>query len=195
MSPRKPACSIPGVRYGTGCTWVDYDRDGKLDLFVSHYMVFDYDKMPARGRMPRCNSGALRSIAFLAIDRRIRAGLYHNNGDGTFTDVSEKAGILGVKPGLWPDRRGRRFRRRRLARYLRRVRFHAQPALPQQPRRHVQGNGPGMRSRAERGRPGASRHGRGHRRYQCGRQPGYHQDPLPRRHSGALSRERQGLIP
>ena len=36
----------PGMRYGTGCTWIDYDRDGKLDLFVNHYVAFD----PLRSR-------------------------------------------------------------------------------------------------------------------------------------------------
>src|SRR6202166_1563476 len=42
----------PGIRYGTGCTWIDYDRDGRLDLFVSHYVVFDPDKIPIRGKNP-----------------------------------------------------------------------------------------------------------------------------------------------
>ena len=44
----------PGVRYGTGCTWIDYDRDGRLDLFVSHYAVFDQDKIQPRGKNPAC---------------------------------------------------------------------------------------------------------------------------------------------
>src|SRR5260370_28831356 len=39
----------PGTRYGTGCTWIDYDRDGRLDLFVAHYLLFDKDKTPRRG--------------------------------------------------------------------------------------------------------------------------------------------------
>ncbi|MCX6628285.1 MAG: VCBS repeat-containing protein, partial [Candidatus Solibacter sp.] len=42
----------PGIRYGTGCTWIDYDRDGRLDLFVSHYLVFDQEKVPVRGKDP-----------------------------------------------------------------------------------------------------------------------------------------------
>ena len=45
----------PGARYGAGCTWVDYDRDGRLDLFVAHYLVFDREKIPTRGKDPACN--------------------------------------------------------------------------------------------------------------------------------------------
>src|ERR1017187_2371156 len=45
----------PGSRYGTGCSWIDYDRDGKLDLFVCHYLVFDQEKIPARGKDPGCS--------------------------------------------------------------------------------------------------------------------------------------------
>ena len=44
-----------GSHYATGCTWVDYDRDGRLDLFVSHYLVFDPAKTPPRGKDPNCN--------------------------------------------------------------------------------------------------------------------------------------------
>ena len=85
---------------------------------------------PATGR-------ACRSTAARAGCRRRSSLLYHNNGDGTFTDVSEASGIAKVQGQLRPDRRGRRFRQRRLARHLRRLRLHAQPAVPQQPRRHV----------------------------------------------------------
>ena len=46
---------IRASRYGTGCTWIDYDRDGRLDLFVSHYLVFDPAKAAPRGKDPGCN--------------------------------------------------------------------------------------------------------------------------------------------
>ncbi|MBZ5617200.1 MAG: CRTAC1 family protein [Acidobacteriia bacterium] len=89
----------PGTRFGSGCTWIDYDRDGKLDLFVAHYMVFDRDTMPPRGKDPTCT--------YLGVPVYCRPDgipqepcrLYHNNGNGTFTDVSEKSGILAVAPG------------------------------------------------------------------------------------------------
>src|SRR5581483_7943893 len=87
----KPAGLIQAVdRWGTGCTWIDYDRDGKLDLFVSNYLVFDRAKIPARGRDPACNyRGVPVSCGPGGIPRE-HCILYHNNGDGTFTDVSRQ---------------------------------------------------------------------------------------------------------
>jgi hypothetical protein len=105
-----------GTRYGSGCTWIDYDRDGKLDLFVSHYMAFDKDAMPPRGKDPSCNYRGVPVYCMPSDRPQEPCRLYHNNGDGTFTDVSEKSGVLAVKPGYaltavaadfdgdgWPD--------------------------------------------------------------------------------------------
>ena len=83
----------PGNRWGTGCTWVDYDRDGRLDLFVSNYLVFEFDKIPAAGKDPSCNFKGVPvncGPRGLVAERPI---LYHNNEDGTFTDVTARAGI------------------------------------------------------------------------------------------------------
>ena len=106
----------PGIRYGTGCTWIDYDRDGRLDLFIAHYVVFDPDKIPVRGKDPACNRAGVPVFCGPGGLPQERCRLYHNNGDGTFTDVSEQAGILAVKPNYpltavatdfdgdgWPD--------------------------------------------------------------------------------------------
>jgi enediyne biosynthesis protein E4 len=85
------------VRWASGCTWLDYDRDGHLDLFVANYIVFDRDKVPAPGKSAYCD---WKGISVMCGPRGLPGGsniLYHNNGDGTFKDVSEKAGIL--KPG------------------------------------------------------------------------------------------------
>jgi len=106
----------PGTRYGTGCTWIDYDRDGRLDLFVSHYAVFDQEKTPPRGKDPGCNYNGVPVYCGPAGLPQEGCRLYRNNGDGTFTDVSQKSGISAVKAGYpltaaaadfdgdgWPD--------------------------------------------------------------------------------------------
>lgn len=81
------------VRYNTGCAFLDYDNDGHLDLFVSNYLKFDPATNPKPGDNPYCwyrgipVSCGPRGLPF---DRNI---LYRNNGNGTFTDVSEASGI------------------------------------------------------------------------------------------------------
>ncbi|HKE23888.1 MAG TPA: CRTAC1 family protein [Bryobacteraceae bacterium] len=81
------------VRWSTGCTFVDYDRDGKLDLFVSRYLQFDLDKIPAAGRAAECNfKGVPVSCGPRGLPTETHS-LYRNNGDGTFTEVSGNAGI------------------------------------------------------------------------------------------------------
>jgi len=85
------------VRWGAGCTWLDYDRDGHLDLFVCNYMEFDRSKTPAPGETGYCQ---WKGMPVICGPRGFPGGmniLYHNNGDGTFTDVSQKAGVL--RPG------------------------------------------------------------------------------------------------
>jgi enediyne biosynthesis protein E4 len=83
----------PKVRWSTGCTFVDYDRDGRLDLFVSRYLQFDPKEIPAAGKAPGCNfKGVLVNCGPRGLPAETHS-LYHNNGDGTFTDVSERAGI------------------------------------------------------------------------------------------------------
>ena len=95
----KAGLAHPGTRYGTGCTWIDYDRDGKLDLFVSHYASFDPAKIPPRGKDPGCSYIGVPVFCGPAGLPQEPCRLYHNNGDGTFSDVSAKAGISTVKPG------------------------------------------------------------------------------------------------
>lgn len=104
------------VRYGSGCTWVDYDRDGHLDLFVATYLDIVLEKLPKPSDNPDCN---WKGVPVNCGPRGLPTGfvqLYHNNGDGTFTDVSEKSGVskaLGSYPMTsvaadfdndgWPD--------------------------------------------------------------------------------------------
>src|SRR5271165_6699808 len=85
------------VRWGAGCTFLDYDRDGHLDLFVCNYIKLDPETIPSADHMSFCQWKGVPTMCGprgLPGDTNI---LYHNNGDGTFTDVSQKAGIL--KPG------------------------------------------------------------------------------------------------
>lgn len=85
------------TRYSSGCTFVDYDRDGHLDLFVSHYVGMDLARIPPAGADRYCfYEGVAVNCGPLGLDKDFCA-LYHNNGDGTFTEVTEKAGIR--KPG------------------------------------------------------------------------------------------------
>jgi len=80
------------VRYNTGCAFIDYDNDGKLDLFVANYLKFDFASTPKPGTNPYC---FYRGIAVscgprgLPFDRNI---LYHNDS-GVFRDVSDASGI------------------------------------------------------------------------------------------------------
>jgi hypothetical protein len=80
-------------RWGAGCAFVDYDRDGHLDLFVSNYIRFDLQHAPVPGENSTCN---WKGVPVNCGPRGLPPGrhwLYHNNGDGTFTDVTKKAGL------------------------------------------------------------------------------------------------------
>jgi hypothetical protein len=84
-----------GKRWNTGCAFVDYDRDGKLDLFVANYIDMDLATAP----VPESGPCLYKSVMVACGPPGLQGGkniLYHNNGDGTFTDVSEAAGILGA---------------------------------------------------------------------------------------------------
>ena len=102
---------------GSGVCLIDYDNDGWLDIYLVNGSTFD--ALDGKEEPPH-------------------AALFHNNHDGTFTDVTAE-GRRGQRPlGLWLL--GRRLRQRRLARHLRRQ-LRQEPALPQQPRRHIHRRG------------------------------------------------------
>lgn len=84
-------------RWSTGCAFVDYDRDGNLDLFVSHYVAFDPAKTPRPGESPQCTWKGLPVVCGPRGLPGETMSLYHNDGHGHFTDVSAKAGISGPK--------------------------------------------------------------------------------------------------
>ena len=80
------------TRWGTGCSFVDYDRDGKLDLFVANYIDMDLATAPLPESGPCLYKGVMVACGPPGLNGDTNI-LYHNNGDGTFTDVSEAAGI------------------------------------------------------------------------------------------------------
>jgi hypothetical protein len=83
--------------WSSGVAWGDYDGDGRLDLFISGYIHFDRDKLPVSGSkavgFAQCKfRGAISMCGPRGLEGE-PDHLFHNNGDGTFTDVSVKAGV------------------------------------------------------------------------------------------------------
>jgi len=81
------------VRWDTGCSFFDYDLDGKLDLVVSGYVDFDRDKVPEPGSGGYCQ---WKGMPVMCGPRGLPSGqnlLFHNHGNGHFTDVSAASGI------------------------------------------------------------------------------------------------------
>lgn len=86
-------------RWNTGCAFLDYDRDGWLDLFVANYIDFD----PATVPVPESGLCQYKGLKVACGPPGLQGGrniLFRNNRDGTFTDVSEKAGIWKT-PGTY----------------------------------------------------------------------------------------------
>jgi enediyne biosynthesis protein E4 len=102
----KAGAGNPG-QWGTSVAFGDYDNDGFLDLYIANYVEIDLERLPELGSSPFCQ---YRGIAVSCGPRGLKGArdrLYHNNGDGTFTDVTEKLHLdpdgyygLGV---LWLD--------------------------------------------------------------------------------------------
>jgi enediyne biosynthesis protein E4 len=81
------------VRWDTGCSFFDYDLDGKLDLVVTGYVDFDQAKIPAPGSSGTCQ---WKGLPVMCGPRGLPPGrnfLFHNDGNGKFTDVSTTTGI------------------------------------------------------------------------------------------------------
>ncbi len=102
---------VGGGGWSSSAAWLDYDRDGRLDLFVARYVEYDLKNAPYCGY----NKDGYRMYCDPQQFDGTPSLLYHNNGDGTFTEVSKKAGVanpagkgLGVATGDidgdgWPD--------------------------------------------------------------------------------------------
>jgi enediyne biosynthesis protein E4 len=94
---KEAGLAFEGKRWGSGCTFIDFDRDGHLDLFVANYLEFDLARIPKPGQNPNCN---WKGIPVNCGPRGLPPGrnwLYRNNGDGTFTDVSDKSGVAKAR--------------------------------------------------------------------------------------------------
>ena len=88
-----------GVRWGSGATFLDYDRDGRLDLFVANYLRFDPETTPGKGSGANCN---WKGVPVNCGPRGLPQGrhsLYRNRGDSTFADVASETGIAAASPG------------------------------------------------------------------------------------------------
>jgi hypothetical protein len=93
----KAGLLFPTTRYNTGCTFVDYNRDGLLDLFVSNYLDIDLATAPKPSMaVPNCNYEGVPVMCGPLGLPKARHYLYRNNGDGTFTDVSQESGVAGL---------------------------------------------------------------------------------------------------
>ncbi|MBK7597907.1 MAG: CRTAC1 family protein [Acidobacteria bacterium] len=84
---------VDDTRWSAGAAFLDYDNDGKLDLIVVNYVEYDLNHLPEFGKDKTCQ---YKGVAVQCGPRGMRGSgdsLFHNNGDGTFTDVSKKAGV------------------------------------------------------------------------------------------------------
>ncbi len=87
------------VRWGAGTAFLDYDRDGLLDLFVSYYLKFDFNTAPGKGTGANCT---WKGVAVNCGPRGLppeTPRLYHNEGDGKFRDVTAESGVGEAFPG------------------------------------------------------------------------------------------------
>jgi hypothetical protein len=94
----KAGLLYPKTRFGSGCTFVDYNRDGLLDVFVSNYLDVTIETLPKPSLdILNCNYEGVPTNCGPQGLPAPRHFLYRNNGDGTFTDVSKESGIEKIK--------------------------------------------------------------------------------------------------
>jgi hypothetical protein len=113
---QKAGLGQPGIHWSTGCSFVDYDEDGRLDLFVSQYVDFQPAELHDSALASACDWMGVKVFCGPMGLAGSRNELYRNNGGGTFTNVSEPSGVAKTAPGYcftpvtadfdndgWPD--------------------------------------------------------------------------------------------
>lgn len=85
------------TRWGAGCAFLDYDRDGRLDLFVANYLVFDQRRVPLPGASPACRWKGIPVLCGPVGLPGESNLLYRNEGGGRFRDVSAASGVAAVR--------------------------------------------------------------------------------------------------
>ena len=113
-----------GKEWGTGCAFVDYDRNGKLDLMVANYVHLDLATIPKPGQGVMCLWKGTPVMCGLRGLPSAPNTLFHNDGHGHFTDVTKTSGIDKTHRPLLLQRLHPGLQRRWLARFLRRLRQH-----------------------------------------------------------------------
>ena len=174
---QKAGLSAGATRWGSGCTFIDYDRDGKLDLFVANYLKFDIANTPEPGKGANCTWKGIPvncGPKGLPTDTNL---LYHNNGNGTFTDVSESSGIAKIQGRYSMTATTLDFDRDGWTDIYVACDSSAS-TVPQQPRRHIYGCGRGSWLRLQRGWAGSGWYGRGYWRLQWRRPHRHFQNSL-----------------